>query len=96
METPIRGTARCKAWGIPLPFGGFLTQFPVSAIVWHQPESPTQMRLLFPLIACVALSACLTSPKECQDIPSDPAAEQFDPSLGAGQESGQISLQIGA
>ena len=40
------------------------------------------MRLLFPLIACVALSACLTSPKECQDIPSDPAAEQFDPSLG--------------
>lgn len=40
------------------------------------------MRLLFPLIACVALSACLTSPKECTDIPSNPATEQFDASLG--------------
>jgi FKBP-type peptidyl-prolyl cis-trans isomerase len=40
------------------------------------------MRLFFPLIACVALSACLTEPKKCPVNPSDPATETFAASLG--------------
>lgn len=40
------------------------------------------MRALLPLVACLALGACLTSPKECVDNPSNPATEQFAASLG--------------
>ena len=39
------------------------------------------MRILLPLVACVALSACLTSPKECVVNPSDPATEVFADTL---------------
>ena len=40
------------------------------------------MRLVLYLLPCVLLTACLTQPKECADIPTDPAKETFDPSLG--------------
>jgi peptidylprolyl isomerase/FKBP-type peptidyl-prolyl cis-trans isomerase FkpA len=52
------------------------------------------MRLLFPLVACVALSACLTSPHECVNNPSNPATEQFASSLGVTIDS-MTKTQIG-
>lgn len=39
------------------------------------------MRFLLPLVACLALGACL-EPKQCANKPSDPATEQFASSLG--------------
>jgi FKBP-type peptidyl-prolyl isomerase-like protein len=44
------------------------------------PAAP--MRLILYLLPCVLLTACLTQPKACQDNPTDPATETFDPSLG--------------
>jgi FKBP-type peptidyl-prolyl cis-trans isomerase FkpA len=38
------------------------------------------MRFLLPLVACLALGACL-EPKQCSNNPSDPATEQFASSL---------------
>jgi FKBP-type peptidyl-prolyl cis-trans isomerase FkpA len=40
------------------------------------------MRLVFSVIACLTLAACITSPKQCEFRPSDPATETFSPSLG--------------
>ena len=40
------------------------------------------MRLVLYFLPCVLLTACLTQPKECPDIPTNPATETFDPSLG--------------
>lgn len=40
------------------------------------------MRLLFRLLPCVLLAACLTGPKKCDVRPSDPASETFAPALG--------------
>jgi|SRR5438094_4195139 len=40
------------------------------------------MRIATWLLACLLLAGCLTEPKECARHPSDPATEQFAPSLG--------------
>jgi FKBP-type peptidyl-prolyl cis-trans isomerase FkpA len=72
--------SRCLAKsGIPLPSGGFLTQFvyvPINVFNLHP------MRTFLPLATCVFLAACLTEPKRCDSHPTDPATETFAPSLG--------------
>lgn len=40
------------------------------------------MRLFLPLLACLTLTACITSPDRCEVRPSDPATETFAPTLG--------------
>jgi FKBP-type peptidyl-prolyl cis-trans isomerase FkpA len=40
------------------------------------------MRLAFSLLPCFFLAACITQPTRCDEHPSDPATEQFAPSLG--------------
>lgn len=51
------------------------------------------MRFLLPLVACLALGACL-EPKQCTGNPSDPATEQFASSLGVNIAS-MTRTQIG-
>lgn len=47
------------------------------------PTPTAMMRLALYALPCLLLTACLTAPKEsCTDIPTDPATETFDPSLG--------------
>ncbi len=40
------------------------------------------MRIALPFLACCLLAGCLTEPKQCPSHPTDPATEQFAPSLG--------------
>lgn len=51
------------------------------------------MRFLLPLVACLALGACL-EPNKCPNNPSDPTTEQFAPSLGVDLAS-MTKTQIG-
>lgn len=39
------------------------------------------------LLPCLLLGACLTSPRECVDNPSNPATQTFAPSLGVNLDS---------
>jgi FKBP-type peptidyl-prolyl cis-trans isomerase FkpA len=67
--------------GIPLASNGFLTQF-CTVQITHHFRTARMKRIALHLLPCILLGACLTSPKDCEANPSNPATETFATSLG--------------